>query len=234
MIVLLVALWGCHTPTPCDDYSGDARSACIARWARDAATADEAATRCDADPDDEPGCRLLWVESQLRHHDTPRSDLLAFCAGDECALRVLDALPDDDVVLQVSSCTAWAGTLAPDCATHAYARWVVSAPSAATIAEVRELPSPFAERRDKALGHMLGCAHPPSPCPEAYGEACAEGLRQVAARPELCAATREHAAGTESLERRETGGVLDAIGGALPASGLGQDPNQPGPAAGGR
>lgn len=202
MILGLGLVLACGPAEPCADYRDNdvVWPACISRWAASAATVEEAERRCSQSPVSDAECREAWAEGAWDKPKPPtRDQLLSFCRSDDCSFRAIDANPPDDIVATIVLCETRAGSLGPDCATHAYARWAVGAPGAAEIARVRAVPSVFAARLDAALGHMLYCQEPRGECAGDYGPACAGAQREAAAAPGFCEEWRKRSVPTQVL-----------------------------------
>lgn len=207
MILGLGLVLACGPSEPCDEYRDNdvVWPACISRWAASATTVEEAERRCSQSLEADAECRETWAEGAWAQPNPPtRDQLLSFCRSDDCAFRAIDANPPNDVVDTIVLCETHVGSLGPDCATHAYARWAATAPNEAEISRVRAVPSVFAARLDAALGHMLYCQEPRGACAADYGPACAVAQAEAAAAAGFCEEWREHSVTTQSLTQPPT------------------------------
>lgn len=106
----------------------------------------------------EARCHTMWVERLLpMSGPQARDTLLDACIETDCVIRVLDTLPDPDVRVQADRCMNRAGTAGTYCASHAWARWAMTKPSAEEIVRIAGLPTGNREVMASGLARAIGC-----------------------------------------------------------------------------
>ena len=103
----------------------------------------------------EAECRQNWV---MRNKNTASLDaLISVCKSDDCALEILDAKPDDDVLIQMTLCEQHAGRYGRDCIMHALQKWYFDWPPDWEIARVNKAHSRYPELVGTYTGARVGC-----------------------------------------------------------------------------
>ncbi len=200
MLLLLACTNPSPAPTSCDAHPDpDVAAYC---WMREGAAAPspaQALTTCARAADLAPDCRSLWVSAHLQAPDLDADALLAVCRGDDpvahgvaadrvagdCALSVLDARPEPDLLAQLARCPM-AGPFADDCAVHAFDRWRRAPPDAAEVARVAAA-GVYPEHTGRYVAAVVACSGV-GDCGEdpAVHPHCEASLREIAQRPEIC------------------------------------------------
>jgi len=144
---------------------------------------------CSALSEGADRCRLGWAASPADSREVPREEHLVACGEvTDCALAVLDARPDADIVAQLAACRAHTGPHARDCTVHALQRWAATGPDRASFdAVARQADFPVAV--GEILGLVVACqgiggCDGLAPATRA---ACARAVEvDVPERPEIC------------------------------------------------
>ncbi len=124
-------------------------------------------------------CHYYWVDARRGAFDLQPDTLLAACGPSaDCALQILDAFPDPDVVAQIARCEA-SGRFRGYCAGHAVRRWAEGHPDAAEIA--RALAGANDEVLGRAVGEMVACRGVGA-CPDDHSAAAGACAREIASR----------------------------------------------------
>lgn len=147
------------SPNPnCTSYASNQNiyGYCLYKQVQHIQKIEDVNTHCKHAFDWKSDCTQSWVMSNVDHYSL--ESLMQVCDHHaDCAFELLDAKPNDDVLVQMDLCVQYTPKYRNDCIHHAMQRWYFEWPDATEMKRVASKPSPAPEQTGLYLGARVGC-----------------------------------------------------------------------------